>query len=73
MSVLIPMQITRCFPACRDGGFRALYIDDSILASVIHLDNNCERDVMMFNPTKHRLCSPFCSLTDVDPLPVVSK
>ena len=38
--VLVPMQ-GRVFPPCRDPSFRAMYIDDSILASSIRLDKDC--------------------------------
>ena len=38
--VLVPMQ-GRAFPACRDKSFRSLYIDDSIIASVVHVDRDC--------------------------------
>ena len=31
----------RCFPPCREPSFRALYLDDSILASVVRLDFDC--------------------------------
>ena len=116
--VLVPMQ-GRVFPPCRDPSFRAMYIDDSILASSIRLDKDCvpliqtmapygrfdscgfgipgqwfslehclrdiQRNVksigmiintkkttlMVFNNTKNRLCLPFCSLDDGDPLPIV--
>ena len=33
----------RVFPACRDRLFRALYIDDSIIASVVRVDRDCVR------------------------------
>ena len=35
--------------------------------------NEKKTTMMMFNQTKNRLCIPFCSLTDGDPLPVVSE
>ena len=38
--VLVPLP-GRAFPACRDVSFRALYIDDSLLATVVHLDREC--------------------------------
>ena len=40
MPVLVPMR-GRAFPPCRDEAFRAMYIDDSILATVIRLDKDC--------------------------------
>ena len=38
--VLVPMN-GRVFPACRDEMFRAMYIDDSVLAATIRLDKDC--------------------------------
>ena len=38
--VLVPMR-GRVFPPCRDKSFRAMYIDDSVLASVVRLDLEC--------------------------------
>ena len=35
--------------------------------------NEKKTTLMMFNKTKNRLCVPFCSLTDGDPLPVVGE
>ena len=37
------------------------------------LVNPKKTTLMFFNPTKNRLCLPFCSLTDGEPLPFVSE
>ena len=38
--VIVPMQ-GRSYPPCREPSFRALYLDDSILASIVRLDQDC--------------------------------
>merc|ERR1712208_119518 len=38
--VLVPLR-GRAYPPCRDESFRSMYIDDSIVASVVYLDQDC--------------------------------